>query len=330
MMIGEKQLNYLKGGYSGFADLAYDEKAIYFAWHNNFKQIKSLAGCRGFMMESAFGSLNGYGYGVGGWEPEEGCVNFEKMELIVAAQKGLLPDKIETIIDFLNLLEDKLGFSHTVVYRASNINKNDAFLFDGDKKWMNSPFAISFYMFCIRTVAIHGHVIGNSLEKTMEAFYKKSVDVVKTAYDDYNDDYNDYSNEEYFKTYHVGVDDYYCFAKSYSFIKKLIKYGYAPFFYEECIDNFPNIVSGIHDYGMLHVASKMKLGCGSMLPEAKKAIMYSHRFKSDREVTNWIKENAKPKAIIVAQKKKAAMKKRLPAAIEVKSKKPANKKTAKV
>lgn len=330
--IAQTTFQYMKNE-SGLSNVRYCDTdpnpVFHYCWANDGKQITQLTTCRGWMMDAIFGTIhNAEGQGI--WRKCNGLVNLTKAQPVIAAQKGKLEPLIPQFEDFFHQMEARLGFEPTVFNKAQNVNKCDVYLIDGDVKWIHSPFLLSFYLFCMRTVAPFYHTIGENVDASLAKFFNEDRSNFYCSYGgDYNDDYgDDYGDGDYDdrNEFGISVSDYHDFYSSYNFICRVLKYGIDPFFYPKTVDNFPcpyikhphpngyrSQIFSPHEFGMYATAS----GRGYMDVDA---IKYVHRFDTEKAIEDWIKKSkdkvSSPKTksmkkALCAPKAKPAPKKKL-------------------
>lgn len=268
----------IKTAYGAYNTLNYignAENNVYFGLLKNNNVIQDLGTCRGTIMDNLFGQIY-----------EQDNFQLENIQMLIAVSDDNAQTLLPVIKDLINQIEDHMGLPKTIIEEIDTKKKHTShlYLLTNNEIWFNNPFAISFYMFLIRGLSRY-HTIGVKFYKTFNKYYNKSI-----AYENRENGF-EYENGAY-----ANCDyDFSDFIGAYEFIKKILRCGFKPFFYDNLKDNYPEILYAneeTHDYGMASIGSgqdNYDWGDYSFYSFVK----YAHRFdeKEDKELKSWLRKH---------------------------------------
>lgn len=248
---------------------------VYFGLLNNDNVIRDLGTCRGSIIDNLFEQIY-----------EDKNSQLENIQMLIAVSDNNSQTLLPVIKDLINQIEDHMGLPKTTIEEI-DINKKHTshlYLLTNNEVWFNNPFAISFYMFLIRGLSRY-HTIGVKFYKTFNKYYNKAI-----AHDRREHGFN-YENGTY-----ANCDYDFCdFIGAYEFIKKILRCGFKPFFYDILQDNYLEVLyenDETHDYGMASIGSgEYNYDWGDYSNYS--SVKYAHRFdkKEDKELKSWLRKH---------------------------------------
>lgn len=264
-----------------------EESHIYYGWMNDKHQISRFTTCRGYIMDDINTFHKGQIRGVY-WDKKYGDFCLDNACFCFGSGQGCIDNKIEKIADFVHKVEDQLKFEHTVFTKAENYKNNEIWMVKGDKRWIHSPFMISFYLFCFRSIGRFYHETDQTLYQTLAKFDEICDSVLE--------DKGKKAGYEYLKKIPVKYQDFADFKNAFPFLKKVLTYGIKPFFYENAADNF--CLDGLHELGFASTSMNNKT-VGDYGGKYEAYLEFVHRFKTDEEIENFLGIKRVRKAMIV-------------------------------
>lgn len=157
------------------------------------KQIHQFVYCKDFMQDAIQGFLNNKKISIYGfiYDPNKSdtiplCL--DKTRILVSNWKDkLFRSRIDNCLDFLHQIETKLKMKKSDISECDNpspcYKKAGVWLFDGSKRWMQSPPMISLYTLLIRVGFTH--TVGDNFSKTIKNIIEYNV----TPYREDDQDY---------------------------------------------------------------------------------------------------------------------------------------------
>ena len=145
--------------------------------------------------------------------------------MVANANDSKFKIKIKNALDMVNQVEEKLGIKKSILRECwlppDNLEKSGVWLFEGSKRWLNSPPMLSLYSLLIRVGCVH--TIGVNFEKTIN-------DII-------SGELKPYQKKDALWLKHAKLG-----------IEKILRLGDRRIFYRHMKDNYPNLnIDVIHN-----------------------------------------------------------------------------------
>lgn len=148
---------------------------------SDYEQCHSFVWCKDFLHDVMYGTINEKWFEIYKFKYNPSidplpCVDRVRLLIANSKDKNFI-DKIPCVIDFLNQVEDHLKIKKSFVRQCCDppdeYKKNGVFMFEGSKRWVQSPPMLSLYTLFLRVGFCH--TIGDSFLNTIEGV--KSGDI---------------------------------------------------------------------------------------------------------------------------------------------------------
>jgi hypothetical protein len=161
MAIKTKKFEWLTG--EGSFSEQYGRGMQYALVNDAGKQVHHFVWCKDFLHDLIFGEINKEPINVYRFTYKSGKdIPPPAKKLRVAVANLYDKDfeaKNENALDFINQIEDGIGFIHSQVFKAENPTekyaKTGVFVFEGSKRWLNAPVLLSMYNLLLRVGMTH-------------------------------------------------------------------------------------------------------------------------------------------------------------------------------
>lgn len=147
----------------------------------NHEQCHPFVFCKDFLHDVLYSTINQkpisiYKFAFNPTEDHLPCL--DKIRLLIANSKDKkFASKVPAILDFVNQIEESLKIKKSTARTCSNlpeIYKNSGvFLFEGSKRWLQSPPMISLYSLLLRVGICH--TVGDSFSKTINGIESGTI-----------------------------------------------------------------------------------------------------------------------------------------------------------
>lgn len=185
------------------------------------EQCNQFIWCKDFLQDMIYACLHEkwidiYQFKYSPYTDPQPCM--DKIRLLVAnANDSKFRKKIPNSLDLVNQVEERLGIKKSILRECwlppENFRKSGVWLFEGSKRWLNSPPMLSFYSLLIRVGCVH--TVGVSFEKTID-------DVI-------NGDIKSYQKKDALWLKHAKPG-----------IEKILRIGDRRIFFRSIKENYPN------------------------------------------------------------------------------------------
>lgn len=161
MSIRRKKIEFLAG--NGSFNEQYNRGMQYALVNDNGRQVHHFVWCKDFLHDLMFGNINSENINIYNFKysPQEDVPPPSKKIRIavVNSYDKNFGSKCGNSLDFINQVEEAMGFTKSTLsecddapekYKATGV-----YLFEGSKKWLNSPVLISMYTLLLRLGMTH-------------------------------------------------------------------------------------------------------------------------------------------------------------------------------
>jgi len=141
---------------------------------SDYKQCHSFVWCKDFLHDVMYGALHDkwfeiYKFRYNPSVDPAPCL--DRIRLLIANSKdNKFSDKIPAVVDFINQIEKNLRIKKSIVRKCGkppeSYKKSGIFMFEGSKRWIQSPPMLSLYTLLLRVGFCH--TINESFLKTIE------------------------------------------------------------------------------------------------------------------------------------------------------------------
>lgn len=140
-----------------------------------YEQCHSFVWCKDFLHDIIFASIHNKWFEVYRFkfDPEvDPLPCLDRIRLLITNSKDKkFSSKIPATLDFINQIEDRLGIKKSFVRKCNDppegYENSGVFMFEGNKRWIQSPPMLSLYTLMLRVGFCHS--IGDDFESTIKA-----------------------------------------------------------------------------------------------------------------------------------------------------------------
>lgn len=140
----------------------------------DYEQCHSFVWCKDFLHDVIYGALHEkwfeiYKFRYNPSVDPTPCLDRIRL-MITNSKDNKFSDKIPIVVDFINQIEEKLKIKKSIARKCKNppeaYSKSGVFVFEGSKRWIQSPPMLSLYALLLRVGFCH--TINESFLKTIE------------------------------------------------------------------------------------------------------------------------------------------------------------------
>jgi len=205
-------------------------KGMEFAFASqDYQQCHQFVFCKDFLQDIIFANIHQkwvsiYDFNYSPYIDPRPCL--DKIRILVTnANDSRLKIKIYNSLDILNQVEERLGIKKSLLRECwlppENYRKSGIWMFEGSKRWINSPPMLSLYSLLIRVGCVH--TIGVNFEKTINDIIDGKI--------------KPYQKKDALWLKHAKPG-----------IEKILRIGDRKIFYRDIKENYPNLdIDVIHN-----------------------------------------------------------------------------------